>query len=125
MYAAYIDFNPDTEVILNAGCTALEGRDEVVGFEVFAASEGYTEQVGKRKGTPWRNPTTGAIRIGLYWSDNFDYANLCGSVLRMAIGAIKGVKTVLAIMAEDADRRERGLGVRRRNPNDIILTPPK
>ena len=115
----------DDGSIITAGVAELEGRDEVIGFECFAVRTGYREQIGNRRGAPWRNPKTGIIRMGTFWSDDHAACMARAEGVNISLSMIQGVQAALAMLAEDAARRERGRGVIRRNPNDINLTPPK
>src|SRR5689334_19585033 len=103
MYAAYIDFNPDDGRIITAGVAALTGRDEVIGFQCYAVGTGFTEQIGNRRGAPWRNPDTGIIRMGIYWCDNFDACMARASAVNTSLSMITGVQTAIKLLAEDAE----------------------
>jgi len=125
MHAAYIDFDPRDGRIITSGVASFPGRDGIVGIRCNAAEYGFTEQVGNRPGTPWRNPDTGNIRMGIYFSDDLGECIVRSNTVNTALTSVLVVQGAIKQMNEDADRKERGLGMKRRNPHDINLTTPE
>lgn len=125
MNAAYIDFDPRDGRIITSGVVALVGRDECIGLQCACVAAGYTEQVGNRPGTPWRNPDTGIIRMGIYFSDDIGDCIIRSNTVNTALSSVLVVQGALRQIAEDEERRGKGRGVKRRNPNDVNLTTPE
>jgi hypothetical protein len=125
MNATYIDFDPSDGRIIQAGVTPLTGRDAVIGFQCAAVAEGFTEQIGNRPGTPWRNPTTGIVRMGTYFSDDLGDCITRQCAINTALNSVLAVQAAIKAAAEDAARAAAGRGIKRRNPSDVNLTLPE
>jgi hypothetical protein len=92
VWATYIDFDSRSGSISTAGLADLEPHGS---WAAFAKATGYTEQIGAKPGTPWRNPATGIVRMLTFQSDDVGDCITRESAVNTALNQVCGVMNFL------------------------------
>jgi len=93
MHAAFVDFDTrDGSMVLTGTVNLAEHGD----FAGFAKATGFTEQVGRTPGTPWRNPSKGIVRLQIFESPNPGDCAERSAVINSTLNQIHAVRKYLA-----------------------------